>query len=169
MESETYQEKGDEAETRFKEWLDLQNIPHWYIHQDLSTFSPSLKEYFGSKRPDFMILIPSIGFIFVDVKSRKMIQGYNKFPLDAEETMQYSNLQRNFNFPVWYVISNNEYGYKTWFWISASRVLEIGKRETYTSNITKSDFYGIPISDFIQIAFDDSLDRLFSRIFLKKK
>lgn len=92
---------------------------------------------------------------------------YKKFPLDAEETTSYSNLQRNFNLQVWYAISNEEYDYKTWFWIPVSRVLEIGKIEKYTSSKSKMEFFAIPLSEFIQISFDDSLDRLFSKVFLK--
>ena len=160
-------EKGDFAELKFKEWLDKHSIPYWYIQQDIETFSPALKEYFGSKRPDFMILLPNLGFVFVDVEYKKLSSAYNKFPLDAEETSKYSNLQRNFNIQVWYALSNEDYDYKTWFWIPVSKVLEIGKMEKYTSGKSGTDFFAIPLSEFIQIAFDDSLDRLFSRIFLK--
>lgn len=166
--SELNIEKGDQAEEKFKEWLDKHNIPYWYIQQDLATFSISLKKYFGSKRPDFMILIPNLGFIFVDIKCKKIIHGYQKFPLDSEETTTYSNLQRHFNLPVWYVLSNNDYDYKTWFWIPTSKVLEIGKMEKYTSSISKNEFFAIPVSEFIQISCDDSLERLFSKIFSEK-
>lgn len=160
-------EKGNDAERKFKEWLDKHHIPYWYIQQDIDTFSPSLKKYFGSKRPDFMILLPHLGFIFVDVEFKKMMQGYDEFPLDSEETTRYSNLQRNFNLQVFYVLSNNDYAYKTWFWIPVSKVLEIGKLKKFTSRISKMDFFAIPVSEFVQISFDDSLDRVFSKIFLK--
>jgi len=90
-------EKGHITELKFKEWLDKHNIPYWYIQQDIETFSLALKKYFGSKRPDFMILIPNLGFIFVDVEYKKIMQRFKKFPLDSEETTKYSNLQRNFN------------------------------------------------------------------------
>lgn len=64
-------EKGDDTERKFKEWVDKHNIPYWYIQQDIDTFSPPLKKYFGSKRPDFMILLPNLGFVFVDVEYKK--------------------------------------------------------------------------------------------------
>ncbi len=57
-------EKEREAEHEFKEWLDKHNIAYWYIQQDIETFSPSLKQYM-TKRPDFMILIPNLGFILI--------------------------------------------------------------------------------------------------------
>ena len=160
--------KGNNAERKFKQWLDKHDIPYWYIQQDIDTFSLSLKRYFGSKRPDFMILLPNLGFIFVDVKFKKLSQKYKKFPIDAEETQSYSNLQRNFNLQVWYVLSNEDYDYNTWFWIPISRVLEIGKIEKFVSNKSEMEFFAIPSSEFIQISSDDSLDRLFSKVFLKK-
>jgi len=60
-------ERGDIAEKKFKQWLDKHNIPYLYIHQDIETFSSAFKNSSG-KRPDFMVLIPNFGFIFVDVK-----------------------------------------------------------------------------------------------------
>lgn len=160
------EEKGRLVEQKFKEWLDKHNIPYWYIQQDLDTFSLSLKKYFGSKRPDFMILLPNLGFIFVDVEYKRFVPNYGTFPLDCVETIQYSNLQRNFNLQVWFVISNEDSDYKTWFWIPVSKVLETGKREKFVSSKSGMDFFAIPITEFIQIAFDDSLDRLFSKCFL---
>ncbi|MAG48052.1 hypothetical protein CL617_05590 [archaeon] len=160
--------KGNQAEKKFKEWLDLHNIPYLYIQQDTKTFSPSLNKYFGSKRPDFMILIPNLGFIFIDIKYRKINETYKSFPLDSIETRKYSVLQRKFNLQIWYVLSNNTYGYKTWFWINVSKVLEEGRNPKFTSGKSSMDFFAIPITDFIQIATNDSLDRLFSKIFVEE-
>jgi len=161
-------EKGNIVELRFKEWLDKHDIPYWYIQQDIETFSSSLKKIFGAKRPDFMILLPNIGFIFVDLKYKKLITKYKKFPLDSKETTKYSSLQRYFNLQVWYVLSNEEYDYKTWFWIPVSKVLEEGKLEKYKSSKFGGDFFAIPITKFIQVADDNSLDRLFSKFFIEE-
>ena len=57
----TIEDKERESEGHFKKWLDTHEIPYWYIQQDLETFSPSLRKYM-TKRPDYMILIPNIGF-----------------------------------------------------------------------------------------------------------
>ena len=162
-EMEQNKQKGDAVESRFRGWLDKHNIPYWYIQQDLKTFSPALKRYF-SKRPDFMILLPNLGFIFVDVKFKK-ITDFNTFALDVEDATKYSSLQRNFNLQVWYVLSDERS--PTWYWIPVSKVLEIGKTEKYTSAKSETDFFAIPTIEFIQLAFDDSLDRLFSKVFLK--
>src|SRR3990167_11534446 len=89
--------KGDEAEFEFKKWLDKHHIPYFYIKQDSDSFSKSLDDLFSGKRPDFMILIPNFGFIFVDVKNRKLHPDYKTYPLDSYETKKYSSVQRRFN------------------------------------------------------------------------
>lgn len=162
-------EKSDMVESRFKEWLNKHKIPYWYIQQDLQTFSQPLKEYFGGKRPDFMILIPSFGFILVDAEYKKLNEEYKNFALDCEETAKYSNLQRNFNLQVWYALSNESTDYKTWFWIPVSKVLEHGEIEKHKSSKSGTDFFAIPSTEFTQIAHDDSLGRLFSKLFTKEQ
>lgn len=156
--------KGDEAELRFKEWLDKHNIPYMYIQQDVETFSYSFKEYFSGKRPDFLILIPHFGLIFVDVKYKKLNKEYKTFPFDSDETKRYSSLQRKFNLQIWYVLSNEEYDYKTWLWIPVSKILEEGIPK-YVSNKSLTAFFAVPPTEFIQMSINDSLDRLFSNLF----
>jgi len=155
---------GDKAELRFKEWLDKHKIPYLYIQQDTETFSPSFKNQFSGKRPDFMVLIPNFGFIFVDIKNKKMNERFKTYPIDYEETKKYSSLQRIFNLQVWYVISNEDFNYKTWLWIPVSKVIESGIEQQRSSK-SKMDFFPVPTEEFIQIADDDSLSRLFAKIF----
>lgn len=161
-------EKGERAEKEFRKWLDKHNIPYLYIQQDNETFSAAFTKCVGAKRPDFMILLPNLGFIFVDVKYRKVNEIHKSFPLDSLETKKYSSLQRKFNLPIWYVISNDDFDYKTWFWIPTSKVFEEGKYTQFTSGKSNMEFFAIPLSNFIQIATDDSLDRLFSKCFMEE-
>ncbi|MCL4366839.1 hypothetical protein M1563_01575 [Patescibacteria group bacterium] len=166
MNNASNDEKAQLAETRFKEWLDQNNIPYWYIQQDLQTFSPSLKKYFIGRRPDYMILLPHLGFILVDVEYKKVREKYKDFCVDYDETVEYSNLQRNFNLEVWYALSNEESNFQTWYWIPVSKVLEKSKTQRFNSSVSKQDFVPLEIKDFTQIAIDDSLDRLFSKLLL---
>jgi len=55
------------AEDKFKEWLNDNKIPFWYIQQDAFTFAHAFKEEM-TRRPDFIILLPNIGFIITDVE-----------------------------------------------------------------------------------------------------
>lgn len=156
-------QKGDEAEKKFKEWLDKNKIPYLYIQQDTETFSSAFKDSSG-KRPDFMVLIPNFGFIFVDVKNKKINSAYKTYPLDSKETKKYSSIQRKFNIHIWYAISNEDFDFKTWLWIPVSKVLEL-KISEHTSSVSEDDFFPIPPEEFIQIADYESLDKLFSRCF----
>ncbi len=159
--------KGKKTELRFKEWLDKHQIPYLYIQQNIDTFSSAFKmSYFKGKRPDFMILIPNLGFIFVDVKYKNINKQYKTYPLDVDETKKFSNLQRKFNLPIWYALSNESSDYKTWFWIPVSKVLEEGV-PMHTSSKSKTDFFAVPPDNFTQISVDDSLDRLFSKCFME--
>jgi len=160
-------QKGITAENQFRCWMDKNQIPYLYIRQETTTFSVSLRKEFLGKRPDFMILLPNLGFIFVDVKYRKINNKHKTYPLDLEETKKYSLLQRKFNMNIWYVISNETYDYGTWFWIPISKALEDGAPK-FISNKSKMDFFAVHLSKFIQISSDDSLDRLFSKCFIRK-
>ncbi len=156
--------KGREAELKFQQWLDKHNIPYFYIRQDIETFSSSFMNIFSAKRPDFMVLIPNFGFIFVDVKYRKIHPEYKTYPIDGEETKKYSSLQRLFNLHIWYALSNEDSDFKTWLWIPVSKVLESGMPK-FTSSLSNEDFFAVPPENFIQIADDDSLDRLFTKMY----
>ena len=156
-------QSGREAELRFKEWLEKHKIPYIYIGQESETISRVFKNDFSGKRPDFMILIPHFGFIFVDVKHKRLSPPHDTYPIDVDETVKYSSLQRRFNLQIWYVLSNEESAYKTWLWIPISKVLESGIKK-YTSQKSDGEFFSVPTDYFIQIAEDDSLERLFSKL-----
>jgi len=162
-EKEENVEKGEKVEDKFQRWLNKHKIPYLYIQQDKETFSSAFNDLFPGKRPDFLILIQNFGFIFVDVKYKK-ISKYGDYPIDAEETKKYSSMQRKFNIPTWFVVSNEDFDFKTWLWIPVSRVLELGIMEKKSTK-SGQDFFPIPPEEFIQIADDDSLDRLFSKSF----
>ena len=134
-----------------------------YIHQDIETFSNGLKKHF-TKRPDFFILIPNFGFILVDVKDKKSAEKYEKFFVDFEDVEKFLNLQRIFNLPMWYVLSNEDYHYRTWFWILISKIAKTGL--FFQSKEKGNMCYSVPISEFIQVSSDDSLERVFTK-FLK--
>jgi hypothetical protein len=110
-----------------------------------------------------MVLIPNFGFIFVDVKCKSINSLYKKYPIDGKETKKYSSLQRLFNVHIWYVVSNEDFDFKTWLWIPVSKVLESGIPK-YVSSVSREDFFAVPPEDFIQIADSDSLERIFSKI-----
>jgi len=153
------------AELNFKKWLDKHKIAYWYIQQDIKTFSPQLKNQF-TKRPDFFVLLPNFGFILVDIKDKKSARKYQKFFINAQEVEKYINLQRIFNLQSWYVISNEKYHYKTWFWIPITNVVKTGLLFQPKGKPSSSNCYSVPLNQFVQVSDDDSLERVFAK-FLK--
>lgn len=164
MDKEEIKNVGDIAEIMFKDWLDKNKIPYLYIQQDKDTFSSVFRFENYGKRPDFMILLPNFGFIFVDVKNKRIDPKYKTFCLDEKETKTYSSFQRKFNLQIWYVISNEDYDFKTWLWIPISKVLESGIK-SHISTKSNEGFFPIPINEFIQISDSDSINRLFEKSF----
>lgn len=150
------------TEKKFKEWLDNNKIPYWYIDQSLESFSPSLKNYFA-KRPDFMILLPNFGLIFVDVKNKEQLEKYEKFTLSAEEVDKYVNMQGVFNTKIWFAISHEKYHYKTWFWIPVSDITKSGF--VFYSKKKQEKFYSVPVKEFVQVSENDNLKRIFDKLF----
>jgi len=160
MDDKELVEKERIAEREFKQWLDSNDLPYWYIHQEKDTFSPALRHYI-SKRPDFVILIPVIGFIITDVEYKEPAKKYEEFQIDAEETTKYTNLQKHFNLHIGYVFSNAPQHFSVWYWIPVSRVLSKGR---CFSSKEKTEFYAVPITEFIQVSKTEGVERLFSQM-----
>lgn len=154
----------DVAELKFQKWLDKHKTPYLYINQNKDTFSSFFKNESYGKRPDFMILLPNFGFIFIDVKNKKIDNKYKTFCIDENEAKKYSSFQRKFNLQIWYAISNEDSDFNTWFWIPNSKVME-SDIKTYISGKSGEGFFPIPIKDFIQISDNDSINRLFEKSF----
>jgi len=155
-------QKGKEAEKMFKQWLDKNNIPYLYIQQDIETFASFFKS--GFKRPDFIILIPNIGLILVDVKYRVINQKHHDIAIDSEDLTKYSKLQRNFNLPIWFAISNKDINYEKWFWIPVSKTIEL-MLPKFKSSLSKMDYNPIQLEEFIEVSNEDSLHKIFQRLF----
>ena len=153
-------EKSNDVEIKFQQWLDANKIPYWYIQQDISTFSPALKKYM-TKRPDFMILIPHVGFILVDAEYKKPAEKFDVFQISEKETKQYCNLQNYFNIQVWYAFSNEHNHFNTWHWIPVSKVLELGKVFT---NPEGQNYCAVSMNKFVQVSQTDNIGRLFTEM-----
>jgi hypothetical protein len=85
-------EAGDMAEMLFGYYLDQNEIPFVYIGQDANgkSYSKTLKERLGANRPDYLLFLPDIGTIMVDVKCR-MLKKYN----EKSESYFYLNKQES--------------------------------------------------------------------------
>lgn len=90
--------QGDAAEERFKAWLDRCVLPFMYVEQSPLTVPAALKGEI--KRPDFLVGIPSIGTIAVDVKAKSVYD--DAIIIDECEHRTFQNFETFFNLTVWY-------------------------------------------------------------------
>jgi hypothetical protein len=90
--------QGQAAETRFRAWLDRCHLPHLYVEQSPLTLPATLKGEI--KRPDFLIGIPAIGTIAVDVKAKSVYD--DTIIIDAYEHRTLMNFETFFSMSVWF-------------------------------------------------------------------
>ncbi|MFH1972456.1 MAG: hypothetical protein ABIJ18_03195 [archaeon] len=141
------------AEKQFQEYLDKHKIPFWFINQETQTFSKEIKQL-KIKRPDFFILIPNFGYLLVDIKDKTPLKKHKKLCIDYIEAKKYSNLQKLFNMQVWYIISNKDIHYTTWFCIPATKVLQ------YKKFLVDNTYLSIPLDDYKQISTSQHLYKI---------
>lgn len=92
------QDQGHQAEDRFRAWLDRCHLPHIYIEQSPFTFPAHLKG--AIKRPDFLVGVPTIGTLAVDVKAKTVYD--NTILIDAFEHRTLAAFETFFNLSVWF-------------------------------------------------------------------
>jgi hypothetical protein len=92
-------QQGDAAEQKFMGWLDRCVLPYMYVEQSPLTVPKGLKGEI--KRPDFLVGIPTIGTIAIDVKAKRIYD--NAIIIDDYEHRTFMNFETFFNMSVWYV------------------------------------------------------------------
>lgn len=92
-------QQGDAAEQKFMGWLDRCVLPYMYVEQSPLTVPKGLKGEI--KRPDFLVGVPTIGTIAIDVKAKRIYD--NAIIIDDYEHRTFMNFETFFNMSVWYV------------------------------------------------------------------
>lgn len=90
--------QGQAAEERFRAWLDRCVLPHIYVDQAPLTIPQALKGEI--KRPDFLVGIPSVGAIAVDVKAKQVYA--DTILIDVYEHRTLLNFETFFSTSVWF-------------------------------------------------------------------
>ena len=90
--------QGQVAEDCFRAWLDRCTLPHLYVEQSPMTLPKPLRGEI--KRPDFLVGIPTIGTIAVDVKAKRIYD--DAIIIDAYEHRTLLNFETFFNITVWF-------------------------------------------------------------------
>lgn len=150
-------QKGLDGEQALNKWLNDNGISYLYIDQKSETFSP----LFGKalKRPDFLILLESIGLIAVDAKNYQLSGGV--YTLNMENEFQKAlTFERVFRIPIWYAYLGYEDDQEVWYWISALKAIEVGEvRKNQKSGDT---FLAIKLEHFEKIMCNVDLGKLYT-------
>lgn len=91
--------QGQLAEDYVLHWLRRDAAGFLYVDQQKSTFAPEFRNQ--TKRPDFLVTIPTVGFFGLEVKCKNPVRSH--FYLDLDEVERCTNFEFQFNMAVWYV------------------------------------------------------------------
>ncbi|MFX1502135.1 MAG: hypothetical protein ACFFDH_14320 [Promethearchaeota archaeon] len=145
------------SEQLFQQWLESRKYGYVFIEQSIDTFATFFRGI--TKRPDYFIVLPSIGVIAVDVKERKYYKDYQNFTINETEVRKLTSFERTFKIPVWIAISNENIGFTTWYWISLDKIVE--NSPIRINSFSKEEFRTIPIKNCTTIGWNDNLGKLF--------
>lgn len=113
---------GEEA---FKRFLDNNAIPYLYIGQGPVGIerSEALLRGLSSRRPDFLVNLPNLGYMFVDVKSRQKV-GFADDPeqyyyLTQDEIDGLVNLHRSLLIAVWVAFVDRDHDTSERFFLAS--------------------------------------------------
>lgn len=150
-------QQGSIGEKALNDWFQGQQLPYVSICQNPDTFSTLFPGYV--KRPDFLLLMPSLGTLAIDAKNYKL--SGNVFTLELEEELLKSvAFERLFRFPVWYAYMDPNANGQVWYFISALKAVEVGKVRKNGS--TGADFLAIHITDFERVCVASDLAKLYN-------
>lgn len=150
-------QRGEDGEQAMAEWLDTAGLGYLYVAQSPERFAG----LFGDevKRPDFLVLIDSLGLIAVDVKNYTAKNG--EYTLKYEkEVKKVIAFERIFRIPVWYAYLSKE-NKQTWHWISALKAIEVGVMKSRHDNGEK--FLSIKMKEFVEIRANADLGKLYTQ------
>ena len=159
-------QQGKEGEDAFQTWLNSEELGFLRIDQDWKSMSSVFKE--SVKRPDYLLLLPSIGFIAIDVKHSSLNSSCFTLTIDneLERTIAFEHYTRIY---LWYAYKDKDYsGNSIWHFISAHKALEKGiKKRNQKKNIS---YFSIKLKYFERVTKSEDLSKLFnSRIGLLGK
>lgn len=150
--------KGEIGERRLNEWMQAAGLSYLYINQAKDVFA---RIFNGSvKRPDFLVLLESIGLIAVDAKNYALHRGEFTLLLETE-LRRVLTFERLFRIPVWYAYLHEEDGVTVWYWISALRAIEVG--QVRRNSKTGEDFVAIKLEHFERIEKNEDLGKLYTQ------
>jgi hypothetical protein len=114
-EFDKYLKVNIESEKMFREKCDENNYTYMYIDQNIDKFSSKIYKD-KSKRPDYILSVPYLGSIFVDVKAytereffadslkQKGKRVERAYWMKKDEILKFINLQEETTMKVWFAV-----------------------------------------------------------------
>lgn len=148
--------RGAEGEEALNLWFQQHQLPFVSICQNKDTFAHLFPGHL--KRPDFLLLMPSLGTLAVDAKNHTLSGGVFTLPLENELRRSVS-FERLFRLPVWYAYMDPTSNGEAWYWISALKAIEVGL--VRTNQQSQEEFLAIPLQEFTRLEHADDLAKLY--------
>lgn len=137
--------KGTEAEEYMNLWLQENGIGFFAIDQSPNSFANFFVDKI--KRPDYFILLQSLGLLGVDTKNCELYQG--SYPLSINEINKAIAFERDTRIPFWFAYLRRDKKGDCWYWISALTASSVGTVKTNSQ--TGDEFMSIGLKYFIHI------------------
>jgi hypothetical protein len=148
---------GKAGESALNDWFKAEKLSFVAVCQAKDTFSPL---FVGDvKRPDFLLLLESLGLLAVDAKKYTLSGGV--FTLNIETEVKRSiAFERLFRIPVWYAYYSMRDDKVSWYWISALKAVEVGEVRINKRNGDK--FLAIRLDQFEEVVVASDLAKLYT-------
>lgn len=158
-EKELIKLKGEIGETDLSNWLNTSGLSYVAVCQAKESFA-SL--FLGEiKRPDFLVLLDSIGLIAIDAKNVEIKDwdGVKCLTLTLESEIKRAiGFERLFRIPLWYAF--RAHGDEiSWYWISALMAVEVGQEREGRHGT----FLSIPLHCFVHIKSSEDIAKLYTQ------
>lgn len=149
------EKKGHEGEKALNAWFKQHKLAYVGICQNKNSFATLF--HGTAKRPDFLLLLPSLGMIAIDAKNYTPSRGELTLSLE-EELKKALTFERLFRLPLWYAYCDKANLGQNWYWISALKALEVGE----VRDGSNGQFLAIKMEHFETIASPKDLAKLYT-------
>lgn len=144
-----------EAEDALNEWLKSIGVSYLYVDQKIETFATLFSD--ALKRPDFLVLLESIGMIAVDAKNYQASGG--TYTIDMDDIRKGLAFEQVFRIPVWYAYYDRE-NPECWKWISLLKAIEVGDERE--NGRDRRHFVAVKLNHFESISTNEDLGKLYT-------
>ena len=148
------QQKQEIGERDLEAWLKKNGFSYIYVRQNKETFAPLFQG--NLKRPDFLVLLESVGLIAVDAKNRAQSRGEYTLPYE-KELRRAMTFERLFRIPIWYAYRGEKSD--IWYWISALKAVAVGE---VRDDENGEQFLAIKLDQFERIESNSDFGKLYT-------